>query len=102
VGSILIRNIPDALHDQLRAVAKQNGTSVEALARQALERVVPAAQSPETLLQRARRLQAKYNTAAWGVTWTDTDDDPRFGWAVLGLAEDAPPAAAPRVPDDTP
>lgn len=92
MGSILIRNIPDALHDQLRAVAKQQGTSVEALARQALERAVPAVGAGT--LGDAEVLRKSLGIPDVTAEHMVGFDDPAWGKAIFGIDEPPTEVAA--------
>ncbi|MEQ8403698.1 MAG: hypothetical protein RKE49_01280 [Oceanicaulis sp.] len=89
MSAITIRNIPDHVHDALRRRAREEGKSVEALAREALERMAGVPSGPGDLFEEAEhaRKHLGVEDQDWP-EWTDAFDDPALGRAVLGL--DAP------------
>jgi plasmid stability protein len=84
MSAIAIRNLPDAAHEGLRRLAKARGTSVEALAREAL---IAVAQPKSGAIDFARLGAAR---AAMGLAvdqdrWPADFDDPALSREVLGL-----------------
>jgi len=95
MSAITIRKLPDEVHDALRRIAAERGVSVEALAREALEKL---ADSPEGLgvsdtLAALDRRRRELGVAPVGDAWREAFDDPAFSREVLGLdADEAHPA----------
>lgn len=75
MGQILVRQLDDAALARLKARAKAQGTSVEALAREAIQRA--AALSVEEKLELVRQMRAE--TAA--LTNPDVEQTP--GWILI-------------------
>ncbi|MFP4519628.1 MAG: FitA-like ribbon-helix-helix domain-containing protein [Oceanicaulis sp.] len=89
MSAITIRNIPDHVHDALRRRAKEEGKSVEALAREALEKLAGAGDSSvESLFATLDRKRRELGVEAVGSDWQEEFDDPAFSRKVLGLDED--------------
>jgi plasmid stability protein len=62
MSTLTVRNLPQAVHDELRRLAAENRSSVEAEARAALSEHVVRKRSPAELKQRLRALQATLPT----------------------------------------
>ncbi len=86
MSAITIRNLPDHVHDALRRRARQEGKSVEALAREALFGLAAdegrEADLFEDIAAAKQRLGA---TSGDWPEWTEAFDDPAFSRSVLGL-----------------
>ncbi|MGJ3231026.1 MAG: FitA-like ribbon-helix-helix domain-containing protein [Oceanicaulis sp.] len=82
MSAITIRNIPDHVHDALRKRAKEEGKSVEALAREALEKLARSGDLFEEAEQARKRLGV--SDQDWP-QWTDELDEPELSRSVLGL-----------------
>lgn len=87
MSAIVIRNLPDDVHDALREMARERGQSVESLARQLLADAAndrrPRGIDFEELARRRKELGIEED---WP-EWTEDMDDPAFSRRVLGLED---------------
>lgn len=89
MSAITIRKLPDHVHDALRRRAKEEGKSVEAVAREALEKYAGTPSSTmETLFETLDRRRRELGVEAIGDHWQEEFDDPAFSREVLGLDKD--------------
>jgi plasmid stability protein len=58
MATLTIRNLPQEVHDRLRARAAENRRSMEAEARELMERALPPRLSQEEFLHRIRQTMA--------------------------------------------
>lgn len=97
MSAITIRKLPDHVHDALRRRAKEEGKSVEAVAREALENhaaepPVPGVVAKQGLFERIDvvRKELGMDYSDWP-EWDESFDDPAFSRQMLGLEpEDCP------------
>jgi plasmid stability protein len=85
MAAILIRNLPDSVHDTLRRIAADRHVSVESLARDALGQFVRADRQGGIDFAKLARDRAQLGFAGDGPAWTDAMDDPALSRRVLGL-----------------
>ncbi|MEQ8433529.1 MAG: hypothetical protein RIA71_04755 [Oceanicaulis sp.] len=89
MSAITIRNLPDHVHDALRRRAREEGKSVEALAREALEKLAASPAAPtEGLFESLDRRRRELGVETIGTDWEEEFDDPAFSRKVLGLDDD--------------
>jgi plasmid stability protein len=86
MAAILIRNLPDSVHDTLRRIAANRHVSVEALAREALGQFVQTDRPGGIDFGKLARDRAELGFAGDGPAWTDAMDDPALSRRVLGLS----------------
>lgn len=91
MAAIVIRNIPDEVHDALRRIASDRKQPVETVARQALTELAETAKPKGIDFEKLREIRASYGLFEDGPAWPPEFDDPAFSRKVLGL-EDPPPA----------
>jgi plasmid stability protein len=85
MSALVIRNLPDHVHDALRRVAAERRVSVETLARQALVEVARANAPAGIDFARLARDSAAVGFAEDGPDWDARLDDPALSRRVLGL-----------------
>jgi plasmid stability protein len=87
LGALVIRNIPDAVHNALRRIAADRHVSVEALVRDSL--VVMARQGPPGGIdfQKLERDRVALGLETDAPNWTEAMDDPALSRRVLGVTD---------------
>ncbi len=88
MAAILIRNLPEGVHDTLRRIAAERHVSVEALAREALSRFVQGDRRGGIDFATLARDRAQLGFTGDGPSWTDALDDPALSCEVLGLSHE--------------
>jgi len=88
MSALTIRKLPDHVHDALRRMAAERGVSVEALAREALERFADKPWRIEDTFEALDRRRRELGVEAIGSDWQEAFDDPAFSREVLGLEKD--------------
>lgn len=88
MSAITVRNIPEAVHGKLKAIAEREGVSVEALAREAISDFAERRGGGGidfSLVEKVRKdLGIDQDWDAWPAHF----DDPAFSRHVLGLEEE--------------
>jgi plasmid stability protein len=87
MSAIVIRNIPEPVHDALRRVAAERNLSVEALARDALSTLARQARPGGIDFAKLARDRAALGITEDGPVWTEALDDPALSRSVLGLPD---------------
>ena len=85
MSALVIRNLPDEVHDLLRAAAARRGTSVEAMARVALTELALANRPPGIDFAQLAVIRAAEGVTGDGPDWAPELDDPALSREVLGL-----------------
>lgn len=93
MSAIVIRNIPDDVHDALRRIAAERREPVEAVARKALADLAETVRPKGIDFEKLRQVRAQFGLFEDGPHWPEEFDDPAFSRKVLGLEE---PTAKPR------
>jgi plasmid stability protein len=83
--SIIIRNLPQPVHDALRRIATDRRTSVEALARDTLSELARQARPTGIDFAKLARDRAALGIVEDGPDWGEPLDDPALSRRVLGL-----------------
>lgn len=87
MSAILIRNLPDDVHDALRKQARAAGRSVESLARETLIKLARNEAKTGIDFARIERTKAELGIEGEWPEWTEEMDDPAFSRRVLGLTD---------------
>lgn len=87
MSAIVIRNLPDNVHDRLRAMARDRGQSVEALARELLSKAANDGRPCGIDFERIAEERIALGVAEDGPEWTDDLDDPALSRRLLGLED---------------
>jgi plasmid stability protein len=85
MSAIVIRNLPNSLHDALRRIAADRHVSVEALARDALRALVAQARPGGIDFEKLAGDKTALGIDEDGPSWTEALDDPALSRHVLGL-----------------
>jgi plasmid stability protein len=88
MSALVIRNLPDDVHDALRNLARKQGQSVEALAREVLTKAANDARPTGIDFDAIAEERARLGIAEDGPEWTEALDDPALSRRLLGLEED--------------
>ena len=84
MAAIVIRNLPDDVHDALRKLAAERKQPVEAFVRDALRDI--ARRKPGGIdFEKLTRARAALGLYEDGPVWTPDLDDPKLSWKVLGM-----------------
>jgi plasmid stability protein len=89
VAAIVIRNLPDDVHDALRRMAAERQQPLEALVREKLSEFARRPRGGIDFEKLARR-RAELGLFEDGPEWTPAMDDPALSRKVLGLSEPKP------------
>jgi plasmid stability protein len=84
MAAIVIRNLPDDVHADLRRIARERHQSVEAVAREALTTLTGRGRGGIDFEQLAQDRRVLGMTED-GPDWTEELDDPALSRKVLGL-----------------
>lgn len=97
MAAIVIRNLPDDVHDALRRLAADRKQPVEAFVRDTLTEVAKRKRGGIDFekLARARAALGLYED---GPEWTPEMDDPKLSWKVLGMKPPKEPKPAKKRP----
>ncbi len=87
MSAIVIRNVPEGVHDALREMAREEGQSVEGLVRKLLAEVVHARRPTGIDFDAIAEERAKLGVAEDGPEWTEALDDPALSRRLLGLED---------------
>ncbi|OQW56093.1 MAG: hypothetical protein A4S17_14090 [Proteobacteria bacterium HN_bin10] len=87
MSAIVIRNLPEHVHDALRTLARARGQSVEALARAVLTKAANDARPTGIDFERLAQERLRLGITEDGPEWTEEMDDPAFSRRVLGLED---------------
>lgn len=87
MSAILVRNLPDDVHDALRELARARGQSVETLAREVLTKAADDKRPHGINFERLARRKKALGIAETGPEWTEAMDDPALSRRVLGLED---------------
>jgi plasmid stability protein len=85
--AIVIRNIPEPVHEALRRVAAERHLSVEALARDTLSTLARQARPGGIDFAKLARDHVTLGIGEEGPAWTEAMDDPALSRSVLGLPD---------------
>jgi plasmid stability protein len=90
MAAIIIRNLPDDVHEALRKLAAERKQPVEAFVRDKLSEIATRKKGGIDFdkLARARAALGLYED---GPVWTPDLDEPAVSWKVLGMSPPAPP-----------
>jgi plasmid stability protein len=89
MAAIVIRNLPDDVHDALRRLAAEHKQPVEAFVREALSEVAKRKRSGIDF-ERLARNRAALGLYEDGPGWSPDLDDPKLSWKVLGMKPPKP------------
>jgi plasmid stability protein len=92
MAAIVIRNLPDDVHDALRRLAADRNQPVEAFVREALSEVAKRKRGGIDF-ERLARNRAALGLYEDGPGWTPDLDDPKLSWKVLGMKTPKTPKA---------
>jgi predicted transcriptional regulator len=84
MAAIVIRNLPDDVHEKLRELAAARKQPVEAFVREALGEVARR-KTGGIDFDRLMRARAALGLYEDGPGWTPDLDDPKLSWKVLGM-----------------
>jgi plasmid stability protein len=84
MAAIVIRNLPDDVHEALRRLAADRKQPVEAFVREALSEVAKRKRVGIDF-ERLARNRAALGLYGDGPGWTPDLDDPKLSWKVLGM-----------------
>ncbi len=84
MAAIVIRNLPEDVHADLRRIARERHASVEAIAREALTKLAGRGAGGIDFEQLARNRRV-LGLSDDGPEWTEALDDPALSRKVLGL-----------------
>lgn len=84
MAAIVIRNLPDDVHDALRRLAAERHQPLEALVREKLSEFARRPRGGIDFEKLARR-RAELGLFEDGPEWTPAMDDPALSWKVLGM-----------------
>ena len=87
MSAILVRNLPDDIHDALREIARARGQSVETLARDVLTKAANDKRPCGIDFERIAEERAGLGITEDGPEWTEELDDPALSRRVLGLED---------------
>jgi plasmid stability protein len=90
MAAIVIRNLPDDVHEALRRLAAEHKQPVEAYVRDKLSEITKQ-KSGGIDFEKLVRSRAALGLYEDGPAWTPALDDPKLSWKVLGMK---PPKAA--------
>lgn len=85
MSALVIRNLPDDVHDSLRQLAARKHMSVEAIARQALADLVRAQRPAGIDFTALAQHRVALGFAEDGPAWDSAMDEPALSRRVLGL-----------------
>jgi plasmid stability protein len=85
MSALVIRNLPEDVHDALRQLAARQHMSVEAVARQALADLARAQRPTGIDFAALTQHRAALGFAEDGPVWDSALDDPALSRRVLGL-----------------
>lgn len=88
MSSIVIRNIPEEIHEGLRKLAAERRMAVEAFAREQLAEIVKRSERRGIDFERLARDRKALGIEEDGPSWTEEMDDPALSRRVLGLEDD--------------
>jgi plasmid stability protein len=86
MSALVIRNLPENVHDALRRMARERGKSVEALARELLSEAANDHRPPGIDFERLARHKKALGIED-GPEWTEELDDPALSRRLLGLED---------------
>jgi plasmid stability protein len=92
MAAIVIRNLPDDVHDALRRLAAERKQPVEAFVRDKLSEFAKGKRGGIDF-EKLARSRAALGLYEDGPTWTPDLDDPKLSWKVLGMKPPKPPKA---------
>jgi len=87
MAAIVIRNLPEDVHNELKKLAREQGRSVEALAREVLAKAANDAKPRGIDFELLARRKKELGIAEGGPEWTEELDDPALSRRVLGLED---------------
>jgi plasmid stability protein len=96
MAAIVIRNLPDDVHEALRRMAAERKQPVEAFVRETLSEVAKRKRGGIDFELLARN-RAALGLHEDGPAWTPDLDDPKLSWKVLGM-KPPKPLKAPKRP----
>ncbi|MGH6950353.1 MAG: FitA-like ribbon-helix-helix domain-containing protein [Vitreimonas sp.] len=85
MSAILVRNIPEDVHETLRGMAAKRGLSVEAFVRTLLGEAAREARPTGIDFAQIAADRAQLGLTEDGPEWTDELDDPALSRRLLGL-----------------
>ena len=87
MSTLLIRNIPENVHTELRRIAAERHVSTEALARSALVELARQARPVGIDFAKLAYDREALGIDGEGPAWTDAADDPALSRRILGLPD---------------
>lgn len=85
MSSLVVRNLPENVHANLKRLAKERGKSVEAVARELLAEGSSKAGPFGVDFDRIAEERARLGVTEDGPEWTEAMDDPALSRRLLGL-----------------